>query len=102
MVDGDVSRKAKRAWLSRVFGISIPLESEAGTPPDGIDPAELRGRLNEIGLRVRELRAAPGAAEIKQRFVEAVQALKAGDLERDEFRLVHIRRWRSSLSIPGR
>jgi hypothetical protein len=74
MVDVDVSLETKRDWVSRVLG--VPLGGEPG-----LDPAEVRGRLNEVGLRLRDLGATPLAAELKPQFAEAVQALKASDLE---------------------
>lgn len=85
-VEIDKSEEMRRAWLLQVLGFSVEqgalvLDAEDGTSGDKIDPAELRSRLNEIGLRVRVLGADPEAEEIKQQFKQAVAALDSGDLE---------------------
>jgi hypothetical protein len=64
------SMDVKREWLRRVLGITL---DDVGT-----EPPRLGARLNEIGLRMRDLGQAPEAEQIKQRFAEAVQALKGG------------------------
>jgi hypothetical protein len=68
MADLDVSMDAKRAWIHQVFGVDF-----GGTPSE---PPDLRSRLNEIGLRVREL--GPAGGQIASRFAAAVQALNGG------------------------
>jgi len=73
----DAGMQAKHAWVQRVLKIDVGERS--GNPP--IDPGEVRDRLNEIGLKIRELSALPEAADIRKRFADAVQALKAGMLE---------------------
>jgi hypothetical protein len=75
----DVSMESKRAWVSQALGISWGEAAE--TQNAGLDPVEVRGRLNEIGLKLRELGALPEGADLKKRFAEAVAALKSGQLE---------------------
>ncbi len=62
----------KRDWLRRVLGID-PARGTTSEPPG------LRGQLNELGLRLRELSATPGFTALAKRFAQGVAALKAGD-----------------------
>jgi hypothetical protein len=75
MSDADASTKAKRDWVIKVLG--VPLDDESA-----LKPARVRGRLNEVGLRLRELSAFPDLlAELRPMFAEAVQLLKDGNFD---------------------
>jgi hypothetical protein len=65
---------AKRAWLERVLGIQFAAVADA-------EPPDLRGRLNETGLRVREMARTEDGPALVASFTEAVNAMKAQDWE---------------------
>jgi hypothetical protein len=78
-VVADVSMQTKRAWLTQVLGISW--EDGGDTQGGHLEAGDVRDRLNELGLKLRELGALPEGAGLKKDFAEAVAALKAGRLE---------------------
>lgn len=74
-----VSVQTKRDWLTQALGISWGDTAEI--PGDALDPGDVRDRLNEIGLKLRELGALPQGADLKKHFADAVGALKSGRLD---------------------
>jgi hypothetical protein len=85
----------KQAWVERVLNVRlapmpgqaeplppqthVPEMPELPTHETGHDPTELRGRLNETGIRLRDLAHNEGFQALSERFAEAVQALKSND-----------------------
>jgi hypothetical protein len=62
----------RHAWVERVLGIQIKAAPN-------VEPPDLRGRLNETGLAVREMAKTEGGPALVARFTEAVNAMKGKD-----------------------
>lgn len=76
---------ARAAWVERVLGVSVRGPQGAAAAAGGImggalDGAALRGRLNEVGIAVRNARELPGGGAAAAQFARAAAAFKAGDL----------------------
>lgn len=70
----------RTTWVTRVLGVDMSHFAPSGTtisPPK--EPEGLRGRLNEIGLNLRQMAGTEDGPELTTRFREAVAALKASD-----------------------
>jgi hypothetical protein len=81
----------KNTWVLRVLKVDVAapghdpkvqgVPPEEGQPgPGPLDAGEVRGRLNELGLLLRNLGQTPEKARLATRFADAVTALKASDL----------------------
>ncbi|HLY55048.1 MAG TPA: hypothetical protein VKS60_05795 [Stellaceae bacterium] len=78
-------------WVSHFLGIEVARllgtasdDAAEGDQPEeallGLDEGELRGRLNEIGIRLRNRSDADALGDIRDLFKQAVEALKGRDL----------------------
>lgn len=79
-------------WVSRVLGIDIAKLAGGSTLETGetredeaeallgLDEGEIRGRLNEIGIRLRNRSDIDQLGDIRDLFKQAVEALKGKDL----------------------
>lgn len=76
MSDTDTIAESKHDWIRRVLGVE----------PGGTirEPPGLRGRLNAVGLQIRDLGQAPEAGQLARRFAQAVRALKAAQWQETE------------------
>jgi hypothetical protein len=66
----------KAEWIGRVLGVTVPSPVAAGLSED-----EVRARLNELGIALRDKKDLPGFAPIADLFRQAVARLKEGDIE---------------------
>src|SRR6476620_7968522 len=74
MPDGDVQRWAQaEGWLQVFANRATVLVGEA-IPPDRLDPAELRSRIEDAEARLRESDEGSGAHDLAQRDKDRAEA----------------------------